>query len=356
MDKSAVIKDYLMYPEKPFRLFGNRRFCFKGRCSIMTTAIGIHFTLFLITLRLGQAIYFSVKFYTVPLSKGISIFINTILYLIMVFMVLFVGFSNPGVFYPKKEILSSDLRIKSMLATIENKDFFLKYCTTCNIVRDLRVFHCRYCNLCVKRHDHHCPWLSICIGEQNHMKFLILLLISFFYLLFNALVLILTIIDAKIIHKREGLNLSVFDYVFFIITFSIDSLMLLFVVILGLLQIRNISRNETTSERIKRPKGGTNSYDLGSCSKNFSEFCCNRGGYRDRIIYNENAELFLKCSELLIDYIDNMDKVYPNRKDLISHPQSERSKTESTITEMTFTSLEAENEGQKTQKNEDEQI
>ena len=38
------------------------------------------------------------------------------------------------------------------IAEYEGKSYELKYCNTCNIIRDLRVFHCKYCDYCVFRH------------------------------------------------------------------------------------------------------------------------------------------------------------------------------------------------------------
>lgn len=38
------------------------------------------------------------------------------------------------------------------LASKNGKDFLLKYCSTCKIVRELRVFHCSNCNACISRH------------------------------------------------------------------------------------------------------------------------------------------------------------------------------------------------------------
>ena len=55
-----------------------------------------------------------------------------------------------------------------MIATIKEQDYFLKFCYTCKIAKDLRVYHCPECGVCILRHDHHCPWLSTCIGLNNH--------------------------------------------------------------------------------------------------------------------------------------------------------------------------------------------
>lgn len=42
-----------------------------------------------------------------------------------------------------------------LVATISDRNFMLKYCKTCKIVKDVRVFHCKYCNLCIMRHGNY---------------------------------------------------------------------------------------------------------------------------------------------------------------------------------------------------------
>ena len=31
--------------------------------------------------------------------------------------------------------------------------YFLKYCSTCHLIRDVRTFHCDKCGLCIEKHD-----------------------------------------------------------------------------------------------------------------------------------------------------------------------------------------------------------
>lgn len=82
-------------------------------------------------------------------------------------MSLIVSFSNPGFYKPEQRELDKDNSISNLLytkylflffvkemlvATISDRNFMLKYCKTCKIVKDVRVFHCKYCNLCIMRH------------------------------------------------------------------------------------------------------------------------------------------------------------------------------------------------------------
>eukprot|EP01087_Luapelamoeba_hula_P011370 TRINITY_DN3081_c0_g1_i1.p1 TRINITY_DN3081_c0_g1~~TRINITY_DN3081_c0_g1_i1.p1 ORF type:complete len:624 (-),score=82.58 TRINITY_DN3081_c0_g1_i1:16-1887(-) len=50
-------------------------------------------------------------------------------------------------------------------------------CTTCLDGRPLRSKHCRSCDGCVARMDHHCTWINNCVGANNHLAFLMLLVL-----------------------------------------------------------------------------------------------------------------------------------------------------------------------------------
>jgi hypothetical protein len=64
---------------------------------------------------------------------------------------LYVSFSDPG-FISEGNLEEKDYDKLLPLAVYKEKNYLLKYCVTCKIVRDLRVFHCRNCNLCIMRH------------------------------------------------------------------------------------------------------------------------------------------------------------------------------------------------------------
>ena len=84
--------------------------------------------------------------------------------IVTVFQSLLVSFSNPGFFKPEQRELDKDSSISNvclfnrlyflemLVATIGERNIMLKYCKTCKIIKDLRVFHCKYCDLCVMRH------------------------------------------------------------------------------------------------------------------------------------------------------------------------------------------------------------
>lgn len=66
-------------------------------------------------------------------------------------LLLRVAFSDPGFIVPG-DVQEGEYSKKSPIAKIKDQNYVLKYCNTCSIVRDLRVFHCRSCGLCVIRH------------------------------------------------------------------------------------------------------------------------------------------------------------------------------------------------------------
>lgn len=325
MDTSAIVKDSLMFPEKPFRLMGNRRFCCNARCSFLPKSVGLPITIAILLSSLSQMIYFTLKYFTASNSlQIIFLSFHFILFSILLTQIFIVSFSNPGVYFPKPEILSSDLRIKTMLATINGQDYFLKYCTTCNIVRDLRVFHCRRCNLCILRHDHHCPWLSICIGYRNHKKFLLLLLITIIYLLFNIFTIGIVIFNVGFVSYTNTSKLSSLDYFLSIIYGVLILIVITFVLSLIVYQTIFISTNQTTSENLRRKKGMKNPFTLDSCIENQKEFWVAPLDYRKRIQYNDNSKYFLEMAFLLTDYIDKIDTVYPGRKILINKKEESK--------------------------------
>ena len=79
-----------------------------------------------------------------------------------------------------------------------------------------------------------------------------------------------------------------------------------------------------------------------SCSKNQSEFFIDPLEYKKRIQYNDSAKSFLELSSLLTDYIDNIDKTFPLRKNMIKEKEEKKEKDCDEIsrqTEMTLSTI-----------------
>ncbi|KAL0244326.1 hypothetical protein GEMRC1_008410 [Eukaryota sp. GEM-RC1] len=64
-----------------------------------------------------------------------------------------------------------------------------RWCTKCEVGKDIRTHHCSVCNQCVLEMDHHCIWLSRCVGQRNRKYFLLFIIYEAFMNLFVALTL-----------------------------------------------------------------------------------------------------------------------------------------------------------------------
>ena len=87
----------------------------------------------------------------IPLRKIELQSISLTLIIVLFFLVFYVSFSDPGIIMPSN-IPEEEYEKHVPIAVSKGKNFILKHCLTCNIVRDLRVFHCSNCNVCISRH------------------------------------------------------------------------------------------------------------------------------------------------------------------------------------------------------------
>lgn len=150
--------------------------------------------------------------------------------------------------------------------TIHNILFKLKYCETCQIVRDIRTFHCRLCNMCVEKQDHHCGFVANCIGKKNVLKFLAFLISIVVHCIilgaFSGFNLYLIIVTYKDVINSNWL----FPFVI------LEFICLLFIFVLGSMGIQliiMISKNQTTNEQLR--KRYDNSVFNDGCGPNWKE-------------------------------------------------------------------------------------
>ena len=183
----------------------------------------------------------------------------TILLLIDVFS------SDPGCQrgYPISKEKYIESKIKKVVG---GKKYFLKYCDTCHLIRDIRTFHCKICGICVEKHDHHCFRVSNCIGVYNYKKFYFFLNSSLIYLLiiFGICLHYLNYYNGKKTTKTWifllMLFITIFDLIFLLITFSLD-----------MDHIDVITSNRTVREAIKKKRYKV--YDRGM-KENCDEALC----------------------------------------------------------------------------------
>lgn len=115
------------------------------------SSIGIYFTTFIIILTCLVMIIIinhSIENFSVNLMISLGTYVFSIL---TITMCLIVCFSDPG-FIAEGNLEEKEYDKLVPLAVVQERNFMLKYCYTCKIVRDLRVFHCKVCNLCIMRH------------------------------------------------------------------------------------------------------------------------------------------------------------------------------------------------------------
>lgn len=98
---------------------------------------------------------------------------------------------------------------------------------------------------------------------------------------------------------------SIYDYHIALGLSSLTTVALLLLILIIFFQIKFIISNETTSESIRRPTHIKNIYDKG-CNENYKEFFTNINGYKNEVVYNESAIMFLKNSVLIIDHFKMM--------------------------------------------------
>ena len=158
--------------------------------------------------------------------------------------------------------ISKDKYINSKIKKIiKGQKYILKFCETCNMIRDIRTFHCNICGICVEKHDHHCERVSNCIGVYNYKKFFIFV---------NSSIIYLFIIFGICMHYFNRYNqIAPGGAWVFLIMFSItiiDFISLFETLVLLYSHIRSVLYNITIREGIKKKR--YKAYDRG-----FKENC-----------------------------------------------------------------------------------
>ena len=145
--------------------------------------------------------------------------------------------------------------------------YFLKYCSTCNLIRDIRTFHCDRCGLCIEKHDHHCGYLSNCVGVYNYRKFFFFIIVAFTHLMFMifACIHFISNFAGKPDIDHEWI------IIFIIIILIVASLFGFFIFWMIIQHIITIVRNRTTREFIKHKEYKV--YNRG-CKNNCNEALC----------------------------------------------------------------------------------
>ena len=288
---------------------GNKYFFCSGKCSINPKSVGLPIYLIIFSYNFGHTFYYIHKFIYNNILYLIILIIFTLLFSLQIIQSLITAFIDPGSFLPNKiEDNSKSFDAKLMIATIGDQDYFLKFCYTCKIAKDLRVYHCPNCGLCILRHDHHCPWLSTCIGLNNHKHFIYLIIINIIFFVFT---LYLHLYFLLYITFSEFTTVEII-FIFFLVL--LNSSILLFHIVLLISHIKYICTGQTTREKIKRAPGTKNPFGLPDNLNNVKEFWNYPMKYKERIQYNDKASKYLDTNILINDYLNGNYRITQDKK------------------------------------------
>ncbi|KAI1916247.1 palmitoyltransferase akr1 [Ophidiomyces ophidiicola] len=131
------------------------------------------------------------------------------------------------------------------------------FCVFCLIRKPLRSKHCRRCKRCVSKYDHHCPWIDNCVGSNNLRHFVL-----YIFALEIGITLFIRLIFAYIdtLPTPSGTECNIISPslcgiikrdAFTILLTVWTALQLVWVTMLCVVQLVQISRNQTTHENMK---------------------------------------------------------------------------------------------------------
>ena len=229
---------------------------------------------------LGLFLFFSILFHiSISQAKYISQMTDTIrnnynniiiaMYIFLILSILCLieaGTSSPG--RQRGTPITHEKFLKSKIKKIiGGKKYELKYCYTCNLIRDLRTFHCSRCDLCVEKHDHHCGYISNCVGAYNYKRFFIFIIIGYIHI---------SIVFATSLHFcfYFGGHLDsgdVYLLFLFILILLVSGFFELFIFGMIMQHIQIIVINRTTREFLKKIE--FKEYNRG-CKRNCHEALC----------------------------------------------------------------------------------
>jgi palmitoyltransferase ZDHHC9/14/18 len=300
--------------EKPQKcVFIGKKYYFKqGKYAINPKSIGLPISLIVLIYNFIHISYYMNKFLSSS-SFAFLLIINIILFTMQILQSLNTALTDPGSYLPDYwEDKSNNSDAKIMLATIKGQEYFLKFCRTCLIAKDLRVYHCPDCGLCILRHDHHCPWLSNCIGLNNHHLFFYLVIINVVFFVFNFFIILNIVLNLNEYENEELLSKN--DKVFAYVLLVLNIFLLLFNLALLIVHIIYMLTGQTTNEKVKRKRGAINPFSNDSKIQNAIEFWKYPMRYRERIEYNDAAKKYLDTNLLICDYLSGSYYMSPDKK------------------------------------------
>ncbi|KAL3442146.1 hypothetical protein BJX65DRAFT_287428 [Aspergillus insuetus] len=196
--------------------------------------------------------------YVLPATYSTSPFLNigfVVFASLTTYFYFFAMVTDPG-YVPK---LGSRNQQRSVIAELFEQWKFDEenFCVYCMVRRPLRSKHCKRCSRCVSKHDHHCPWIDNCVGSNNLRPFVLYILclefgiILFINLSFNYL----NGLPAPVESQCNVLNDQLCDFVlrdtFTLLLNLWIAIQLVWVTMLCVVQLVQVSRNQTTYENMR---------------------------------------------------------------------------------------------------------
>ena len=127
------------------------------------------------------------------------------------------------------------------------------YCTRCRTYKPYMAHHCSTCRRCVRLMDHHCIWVNNCVGERTQKFFMLFLLyiclLAVTYLALFGVRFTICISQGTAACGARGDVLGLLLGAF--VTFA-ALLFGIFVLVMGIDQIRTLLHDDTYIDRLKR--------------------------------------------------------------------------------------------------------
>jgi palmitoyltransferase ZDHHC3/7/25 len=171
----------------------------------------------------------------------------------------------------------------------------MRTCYKCQRPKPSKVHHCSTCNSCILKMDHHCPWMNNCIGYFNQKHFIL-------FLFYTELVCVysITLLAIRAFYCQSDPDSNICDMpaqeksvelMLGLISIMLLFLFTLFITIMIHDQLKNIKKNTTGIENLKK--------DLivqRPVSENFSEVFGGKFGLRWFLPFkvNGSVEEYLK--------------------------------------------------------------
>lgn len=193
-------------------------------------------------------------------------FVITFITLITTYYFLWdVSTASPG-YQESPKMSIEQFKQEALTKTIRNVLFPLKYCETCQIVRDIRTFHCKICKMCIEKQDHHCGFVANCIGKKNVLKFISFQIGVVVHCIFLGSFSGFNLYSIVVTYKNV-INLNwMFPFVI------LDVMCVMFIIVLSSMSgqlLIMISKNQTTNEQLR--KKYDNSVFNDGCKLNWKE-------------------------------------------------------------------------------------